>query len=302
MGYLFDGANKILSLTAGTVSLDVRDMYSNWKSWVEIGDNSKYLQAFSVVGGDPVDEANGIYVSSYFFLENGWKVKPQEANHKLRVLNGILLTIDGSDPFVQTSGTYNVLVQYSQPVKAETVNIGGGGGGLTTPEHDELFSIRGASDRDITQVYNKIDTISGVGMTKEEHNELFAIRGPDNDTLKVISDQIDNTASQSSVNYVSTTVSGIKIKTDALPSDPPSTADIITIMEQLYPQNIAVEEFRAASQNLIRKVDIDRVDRITYKIKLDTDTDWDSPIASGTLYAWYRVLGDTVPRYMGENA
>lgn len=116
MGYSFNGSSKIVSLTSGTTSLDVRDLYSSWKVWM-VSDGANFLPMFSVVGGDPVDAANGIYVTSYFFLENGWKVRPQEANHKLRVYNGILLTSDGSDPFLNTIGNYNVMVQYSQPVK-----------------------------------------------------------------------------------------------------------------------------------------------------------------------------------------
>lgn len=131
MGYSFNGTTKIISLTSGTTTLDVRDLYSSWKVWVSTT-GANYLPAFSVVGGDPVDAASGIYVTSYFFLENGWKVRPQEANHKLKVLNGILLTSDGSDPFLNTLGSFNVMVQYSQPVKSETVSISGGGGATPT--------------------------------------------------------------------------------------------------------------------------------------------------------------------------
>lgn len=128
MGYVFDGISKIATLTAGTTILDVRDIYSRWKDWV-ISDGSIYEQMFAVVGGDPVDVAAGIYITSYFFLENGWKIRPQEANHKLKVTNGILVVADGSDPFLSTIGSYNVLIQYSQPIKSETIATGGGGGG-----------------------------------------------------------------------------------------------------------------------------------------------------------------------------
>lgn len=131
MGYSFDGETKIISLTAGTVILDVRDLYSRWKDWV-LSTGMMYLEAFNVVGGEPVDIAQGIYVTSYFFLENGWKIRPQEATHKLSVRNGILATSDGSDPFLTTLGSYNVMIQYSQPIKSETISTGGGGGGVVT--------------------------------------------------------------------------------------------------------------------------------------------------------------------------
>lgn len=125
MGYIFNGTEKIITLTSGTTLLDVRDMYSRWKEWFLL-QGSNYLQTFQVIGGEPIDETNGIYITSYFFLGNGWKVRPQEANHKLVVTNGILLTIEGTDPFLQTIGAYNVMVQYSQPIKSETVSTGGG--------------------------------------------------------------------------------------------------------------------------------------------------------------------------------
>lgn len=124
MGYIFNGTTKIITLTTGTTTLDVRDLYSRWKEWTQT-DGAGFLQAMSVVGGEPVDVGQGIYVTSYFFLENGWKIKPQEANHKLIVKNGILIDAAGGDPFVQTTGNYNVLIQYSQPVKSETVSISG---------------------------------------------------------------------------------------------------------------------------------------------------------------------------------
>ncbi len=137
MSYSFDGVNKIITLPSGVTTLDVRDLYSRWKDWSQNG-GSNYLQVFAPVGGDPI--STGVYVTSYFFLINGWKVRPQEASHTLIVGNGILLTDTGDDPFVPTQGYYNVQVKYSQPIKSETVNIAGGGGGLTTEEHAQLLN------------------------------------------------------------------------------------------------------------------------------------------------------------------
>ena len=125
MGYIFNGTTKVITLTPGTTVLDVRDLYSRWKDWV-VSDGAKFFPVFTVVGGDPIDVDKGVYVTSYFFLIHGWRIKPQESNHKLNVVNGVLLTIEGADPFVQTVGSYNVLVLYSQPVRSETVSTGGG--------------------------------------------------------------------------------------------------------------------------------------------------------------------------------
>lgn len=123
MAYTFDGLNKLIILSTGTVEVTVKDMYSSWKSWMTNGDNSKYLPAFSVLGGD--DLPGGRFLGSTFFLENGWKIRPFEGNHTLTV-TGNLYARDGSDPFVSTLGTYNVKVLLSVSNLVDTVNISGG--------------------------------------------------------------------------------------------------------------------------------------------------------------------------------
>lgn len=130
----FNGSTKIISLTPGTTVLGVRDMYSRWKDWVLIGDNSKYLRAFLGVGGEPIDPVAGTYIPAYIFLTNGWRIRPQEANHTLNVIDGILLVEGGGDPFLNTLGSYIVRINFQQPVQAITVATGGGGGGGLTQQ------------------------------------------------------------------------------------------------------------------------------------------------------------------------
>lgn len=146
MGYIFDGVNKVISLTSGTTELDVMDLYSRWKDWVNSGEGAKYLPAFYVVGGEPIDEARGIYITVYYFLINGWRIKPQEANHRLKVVNGIILTDTGDSPFISTVGNYNILVEYSQPIKTETAVFETGVSGLTPEEAEALLMIRQVRD------------------------------------------------------------------------------------------------------------------------------------------------------------
>jgi hypothetical protein len=124
----FDGVTKLATLSAGTTALSVVDLWSRWEDWVATGDNSKYLPMFVSVGGNTIDAGAGTSVPLYCFLVNGWRVKPQEANHSLSVTGGVLLVDGGGDPFVNTTGVYNVRISYSQPVQAITVATGGGGG------------------------------------------------------------------------------------------------------------------------------------------------------------------------------
>lgn len=123
MAYTFDGPNRLIILSAGTTTLDVADMYSRWKEWVAIGDNSKYLPFFDVVGGNPTVGSNQI--SSYFFLLNGARIRPQEASHTLTV-DGILITENGGDAFADTLGNYRVRIVQVVPLQAETIATGSG--------------------------------------------------------------------------------------------------------------------------------------------------------------------------------
>lgn len=132
MAATFDGPNKLIILTTGTTEYDVKDIYSRWKEWVQLSDNSKFLEAFASVGGDTIDAVAGTFIPAYTFLLNGWRIRPQEASHTLAVTNGILLVDGGGDPFVNTTGSFIVRINYQQPVQAITVATGGGGGGGLT--------------------------------------------------------------------------------------------------------------------------------------------------------------------------
>ena len=126
MGYSFDGPNKLIILTSGTVTLSVTDLWSRWFDWFVTSDNSKYFPAMLQVGGNDIDAVEGTSVPIYIFLSNGWRIRPQEANHTLKVTTGIILVEGGGDPFVNTTGSYVVRINYQQPVQAITVSTGGG--------------------------------------------------------------------------------------------------------------------------------------------------------------------------------
>jgi hypothetical protein len=138
MAITFDGAERLIQLTAGTTALDVKDLYSRWKDWVKATDDAKNAIAFISVGGDDVDEAAGTKIPAYIYITNGWTIRPQETDHTLTVTSGILLRDGGGDPFEDTLGAYTVRINYQQPVQAITVESGAatsdGGDGLTLGE------------------------------------------------------------------------------------------------------------------------------------------------------------------------
>ena len=151
MGYTFDGSTKVITLTAGTTTMSVRDVWSRWVDWVATSDNSKYLPAFVSIGGDDIDPVAGTTIPIYCFLVNGWKIKPQEANHTLAVTDGILLVDGGGDPFINTTGSYVVRVNYQQPVQAISFSSEGGAGIGADDVWDDP-SIDGYSPRQLMRI------------------------------------------------------------------------------------------------------------------------------------------------------
>lgn len=67
MSYIFNGTNKIITLTTGTTTVSVRDIYSRFVDWYLTDDNSKYLPAFKTVGGDDIDPTQGTKIPIYSF-------------------------------------------------------------------------------------------------------------------------------------------------------------------------------------------------------------------------------------------
>jgi hypothetical protein len=132
----FDGPNKLIVLTSGTVTLSVRDLWSRWVDWLLSGDNSKFLPAMSLLGGDDIDPIAGTKIPAYVSLLNGWRVRPQAADHTLNVTAGILLVQGGGDPF--TNPPFGVpRINYQQPVQAIGFSTGGGTG-LTAEQIEQI--------------------------------------------------------------------------------------------------------------------------------------------------------------------
>jgi hypothetical protein len=163
----FDGTTKIATLSLGTTTLSVLDLYSRWVDWLLTSDNSKFPVMFSTVGGDVIDSAAGTSIPTYAFLQNGWRIKPQEANHTLNVTGGVLLVAGGGDPFINTTGSYIVRINYSQPVQAITVATGGSSG-LTTQQETmllEMYNLLGLDPTKPLVVTNTTRTAGTISQT-----------------------------------------------------------------------------------------------------------------------------------------
>ena len=170
MSATFDPANRRIVLNAGVTSVTAQFLYSRWKEWAQA--NAQWPAAFRVVGGDPI--GGGLFVASYFFLTNGWRVRPQEANHTL-VINGNLIVDGGGDPVVPTLGNFNVSVQYTVPVQAQGIATSGSVGpsaseiaaailaaAQITPIHANVQQMNNA---DVIGDGSEVDPWRGVGVS-----------------------------------------------------------------------------------------------------------------------------------------
>jgi hypothetical protein len=127
MPIAFDPATQRVILDSASVT--ATQIYSRWADWIATGDNAKYLPAFRTAGGD--DLGSGLSIPPYYFLANGWKVRPMESSHNLTI-TGNLFVDGGGVPVVSTLGVYQVNVNYTVPVQAQGISTSGSSGPTAT--------------------------------------------------------------------------------------------------------------------------------------------------------------------------
>lgn len=91
----------------------------------DVGTAGIWGVATARTGGD--DLGGGLSIPPYYFLLNGWRVRPMEANHNLTI-TGNLFVDGGGVPVVSTLGTYQVNVNYTVPVQAQGIATSGSSG------------------------------------------------------------------------------------------------------------------------------------------------------------------------------
>ena len=121
MAITMDGSTKRILLDSASVS--AAQIWSAWVDWHEA--NQQWPLAFQLVGGNAL--GGGLFIPPYFFLLNGWRVRPMEASHNL-LIEGNLFVDGGGVPVVGTLGTYQVNVNYTVPVQAQGIATSGSTG------------------------------------------------------------------------------------------------------------------------------------------------------------------------------
>lgn len=172
----FDGDNKLIIINPGETTLYVKnDIYSNWKEWVQVRENAKYLDALRTTGGDPV--GGGLYAGDIYFTINGWKVVINEQV----VVNGIIYDdTPGESPFIVSpgGGVRNVVSNL-----AYAYNITG----VTPPSVQEIRQEMDANSSKLISIKDKVDTLNTAPTVVQIRTEI------DNNSSKLqqISDKQD---------------------------------------------------------------------------------------------------------------
>lgn len=97
---IFDGTNKLIYIDPSINEVSIKnDLYSNWKEWMQVRDNAKFLPAIRSTGGDPI--GGNKYSGDIYFLINGWRIF---VDHSMTI-DGVIYSDDFPSPYVQQTGT-----------------------------------------------------------------------------------------------------------------------------------------------------------------------------------------------------
>ena len=154
MAITFDPATQRVILDSASVT--ATEIYSRWADWIATSDNAKYLPAFRTAGGD--DLGGGLSIPPYYFLLNGWRVRPMESSHNLTI-TGNLFVDGGGVPVVSTLGVYQVNVTYTVPVQAQGISTSGSTGPSAA---DIAAAILAAAQ--ITPIWSNIQQVNTISI------------------------------------------------------------------------------------------------------------------------------------------
>ena len=126
--FTFDGPNKTISCALGTYSFSAAGIYSRWKDWLQ--DDPERMRFEPAFGGSVGGESlgGGVFVGGYFFLQNGWVIRPMEQDHQLIVSGNLFPIPDNAALFTSTNGDFQVVVgMRTSSLTQQVVSSGGGG-------------------------------------------------------------------------------------------------------------------------------------------------------------------------------
>ena len=171
----FDWVNKIMALHSGETEIDVTvDLYSDAKEdWRTDPALNKFKFPFRAIGGDPTVGTQT--VEPYYFLQDGWQIRPSEQDQQLTVI-GNLFVEGGGSPFVPTLGNFTVLANQITTITRVSTEVSGEiTATLGEPEYSQLMGLPNLAEIEATTVLAKESTsqdISGEVITHPTLSEM----------------------------------------------------------------------------------------------------------------------------------
>jgi hypothetical protein len=153
MAFALDGATKLITLDSASVT--AAEIWSRWVDWHPA--NTEWPLAFTLVGG--IALGGGLFIPPYFFLLNGWRVRPMNIDHNLTI-SGNLFVDGGGVPVVATQDVHQVNVNYTVPVQAQGISTSGS----TGPSASDIAAAILAAAQ-VTPIHSDVKKVNGVAVT-----------------------------------------------------------------------------------------------------------------------------------------
>ena len=188
----FDGVNKLILINEGETEIDLQtDIYSDWKEWVLLENNLKYLPPMNTVGGEPTVAGQRLDVT--YFLINGWKLKPFPGTYDLNII-GNIFDIDGgsikvpADVLENKPNNISISTNTSVIVRQLSSTTTSGSGGLTVEENAALFNIEGK----VISIQNLLQAPITASLEPNQASQLSTIEAKLNEIWQLHGLDIDN--------------------------------------------------------------------------------------------------------------
>lgn len=126
--FTFDGPNKLAigarAPSGGEVTSTAEELYAEYALWLAADpDNSRFEPMFETgLGGEEMSP--GLFVGFTYLIQNGWKIRPYEAQHVWRI-TGNLVGLGGAEITTPTLGGFAVALPTQFTNLAQAVSTGG---------------------------------------------------------------------------------------------------------------------------------------------------------------------------------
>ena len=184
----FDGRNRLILVNDGITQLDWKeDVYSAWKEWMlldTLKENAAFLPAMRAVGGDTINEASGRFLGSTFFLQNGWRLRTWNGDHRLTI-TGNVFTEEGDSIDVPTTGDNNTVIELQVSNLIDLIEVSGSVEASTL-----AAAVRNELALELGRVDTTISSRASQGSVDNSFTTVIDLQGILSDKIDVVSTQV----------------------------------------------------------------------------------------------------------------